>query len=89
MRTIIEETDKYILYHHVGVTVFKGCQCFKDCSCSDDFTPVSYNNYSVFKKINKPKTTHHLTLENARLRIDFINTLIDTNNPKWRKHDKN
>ena len=74
-RVIIKETDRVILYHHTGITYFKGCQCFKDCTCNDDFIPSKYDIYSVFKKFNKPRTTHHNTLEEAHKRIDFLGTI--------------
>lgn len=85
MKTLIEETDKYKLSHHTGITRFTGCQCFGDCSCNEDFTPAKYDYYSVYKKVNKPKTTTHNTLEEARERINLINTLENTNNPRWIK----
>jgi len=75
MKTILEETKDYILYHHTGKTRFRGCQCFKNCSCNEDFVPQAYDYYSVKKKFNKPKSTHHNTLDEAKERIDFLNTL--------------
>ncbi len=75
MKTILEETKDYILYHHVGKSKFQGCQCFKDCSCREDFIPQDYNYYSVKKLFNKIKTHTCKTLEEARERIDFLNTL--------------
>ena len=51
--TIIKQNSKNILYHHKGVTNFKGCQCYKDCSCSIDFEPQEYNFYTVKKNWEK------------------------------------
>ena len=57
------------------MTRHRGCQCYKDCSCAEDFKPLPYNYYTVAKKFNKPKTTAHATLEEARIRIRFLDTL--------------
>lgn len=76
MKTIIEENKDYTLYHHTGKTRFRGCQCFKDCNCNKDFISENYDYYTVKKRFNKPKTTRHNTLEEAKKRIDFLNTLL-------------
>jgi hypothetical protein len=72
-RTIIKQNELNIMYHNVGITTFNGCQCFKDCFCSEDFKPMKYNYYTVQRK-NK-KTTRHETLEDANIRWDFVCTL--------------
>ena len=72
-REIIKEDILNILYHHTGVTRFTGCQCFKDCTCNQDFNPSNYNYYSVVRK--KKKTTFHNTIEEASQRWDFVTSL--------------
>lgn len=72
MKNVIESTDVYDLIHHTGMTSFSGCQCFKDCSCHEDFVSTPYDFYAVKKKINKIKTTHHSTIDEARIRIAFL-----------------
>lgn len=84
MRTIVETTDRYDIYHHTGMTKFSGCQCYKDCTCYEDFKSTNYNYYSVKKKFNKPKTTTHNTLEEAKERAAFLETIPITNNKKWK-----
>ena len=85
MRVIIEQTDKYTLYHHTGMTRFRGCECFKDCNCHNNFVPTYYDYYTVSKTVNRRRTTHHNNLEDARERINFINSLVDTKNPKYKR----
>lgn len=75
MKTIIIDNDKVTLFHHTGMTRFTGCQCFKDCSCSEDFTPVYYDYYTVRKKFNKPSTSNHKTLEEAKNKIEELETI--------------
>lgn len=58
------------MYHHTGVTKFTGCQCAKDCFCSEDFVPYNYDYYSVVRK--KKKTTFHNTLEEANERWNVV-----------------
>ena len=73
MRRIIRQNKENIMYNHIGITEFNGCQCFKDCTCHEDFEPTTYDYYTV-KRGNK-KTTTHQTLEDANVRWDFINNL--------------
>jgi hypothetical protein len=75
MRTVIEETELYTLSHMTGKTKFRGCQCFKDCTCNEDFKSEDYDYYTVKKKFNKVKTTNHGTIEDARIRIEFLKTI--------------
>ena len=72
-RIIIKENDFNIMYIHNGTTKFKGCQCFKDCTCNKYFKPSEYNYYTVCRK-NK-KTTTHQTLEEANNRWDYVCSL--------------
>lgn len=74
-KELIDKDIKYELYHHTGYTVFRGCQCFKDCNCNKDFKPEYYDYYTVKKLFNKIKTTNHKTLEDAVKRIDFLLSL--------------
>ncbi len=74
-RKLIESNELYDIYHHTGKTTFRGCQCFKDCTCSDDFISENYDYYSVKKKFNKVKTTQHSTLEDVKIRVEFIKTI--------------
>lgn len=70
---IIKENELNVMHHNTGTTSFRGCQCFRDCSCKEDFKPVKYDYYTVKRK-NKKTTIHH-TLEEANIRWDFINAL--------------
>ncbi len=54
---------------------FSGCQCYKDCTCNEDFISAPYDYYAVKKKFNKIKTTTYKTLELAQERIDFLKTI--------------
>jgi hypothetical protein len=72
-KEVIKESDLNIMYHHTGTWRFTGCQCFKDCSCSEDFIPSKYNYYTVKRK-NK-KTTTHSTLNEAEIRWSFLENL--------------
>lgn len=72
-RKIIKENEFNVMYHHIGVTRFTGCQCYRDCTCNEDFKPANYDYYTVVRK-NK-KTTNHQTLEDANTRWDFLSSL--------------
>jgi len=72
-KKIIIETSENVMYHHTGITKFRGCQCHKDCTCNEDYIEKPYNYYSVKRK-NK-KTTTHDTLEDAFIRWDFVCSL--------------
>lgn len=69
-KKIIKENENNIMYHHTGTTRFTGCQCFKDCSCNEDFKPAKYDYYTVLRK--GKKTTNHQTLEEANVRFEFV-----------------
>ena len=75
-KEIIKENELNVMYHHTGVTKFTGCQCLGDCSCNEDFKSSYYDYYTVKRK-NK-KTTHHTTLEEANVRWEFVNSLVNT-----------
>lgn len=81
-KTIVKENDLNVMFHLTGVTSFRGCQCFKDCDCSQNFKPAPYDFYSVQRK--NLKTTHHKTLQEAETRWDLVNTLPLTNKQKQR-----
>jgi hypothetical protein len=72
-REIVKENELNVMYHHVGTTSFKGCQCYKDCSCAENFKPVEYDYYTVQRK--GKKTTSHKNLEEANIRWDFVCSL--------------
>lgn len=82
MRTIVEETKEYIVYHHTGMTRFTGCECYKDCTCSNDFIPAPYNYYTVKKKFGRHHTTHHNSLDEVKERL-----IVLMNVPNKRYHD--
>lgn len=69
-KEIIKENELNVMYHHTGTTRFAGCQCFRDCSCNEDFTPAYYDYYTVKRK--SKKTTNHRTLEDANVRWAFV-----------------
>lgn len=70
----IEDTDLYAVYYEKNTSRFQGCQCFKDCTCQEDFIPVEYEQFTVIKKIGKKKTTHHSNLIQTVARINQILT---------------
>jgi len=74
-KKLIEQTDIYEVYHHTGKTTFRGCQCFKDCTCNEDFVSEPYDYYTVKKLFNKIKTTNHHNLESVQERIALLKTL--------------
>jgi hypothetical protein len=82
MRTIVKQTDNEKMVHHTGITRFSGCQCFKDCTCNEDFKPAPFDYYTVVRRIGtkKQKTTVHQTIEEANERWDFICLLANEHN---------
>jgi hypothetical protein len=74
---IIKQIDDKKMVHHFGMTKFPGCQCFKDCTCSNDFKSVPFSYYRITRRsgTKKQKTTIHLTIEEAEERWNFICTL--------------
>lgn len=72
-RKLLKQNEKGRLFHHTGISTFKGCSCYKDCTCNEDFKPTPYNYYTVNRIMGK--TTYHDTIEEALIRWDFINTL--------------
>lgn len=75
MITLIKESDFAWMHYHTGMTKFKGCQCFGDCTCAKDFVPKPIDYYSVKRKTGNCKTTSHQTLESANERWDFLYNL--------------
>jgi hypothetical protein len=70
---LVEETNEYQVYRHIGVTRYTGCQCRKSsCTCKEDFVSERYDFYSVRKKFGKYKTTHHNTMDEVKERIDVL-----------------
>tara|TARA_R110000822_G_scaffold125716_5_gene260658 strand:- start:3274 stop:3555 length:282 start_codon:yes stop_codon:yes gene_type:complete len=72
MHGLIIETENWILRNITGTTNFKGCQCYKNCFCQDDFIPSSYSYFTVKRKNGRMKTTDHKTIEEAEERCKFI-----------------
>ncbi len=64
-RILIKQIGTNKMYHHIGTTRYVGCQCFKDCTCREDFTPRPYDYYTIRRiaKSGKMKTIHETTLE--------------------------
>jgi len=60
----IESNDQYEIRYYTGNTVFKGCQCYSDCNCRNDFKSQVVDHYTltVLKK-KKSKTFYYNTLE--------------------------
>lgn len=79
MRTIVKQTDNEKMVHHTGVKRFTGCQCFKDCTCNEDFKPARFDYYTVVRRIGtkKQKTTVHKTIDEANQRWEFICALAN------------
>jgi hypothetical protein len=74
MKTIIKQTESEKMVHHTGITRFSGCQCFKDCTCNEDFNPKSFSYYTVVRRMGtkKQKTTIHNSIEEANERWKYI-----------------
>mgnify|MGYP000856565938 FL=1 len=72
-KEVIKESEKAIIVHLTGHHKFKGCQCFKDCSCKEDFKPSEIDCYSVTRK-GKNRLFYE-TLDKAYERFDFVNSL--------------
>ena len=72
-KEVIKESEKAIIIHLTGYHKFKGCQCFKDCSCKEDFKPSEIDCYSVTRK-GKNKLFFG-NLNEAIKRFDFVNSL--------------
>lgn len=71
--------ERFDVFERKGMTRFTGCQCFKDCSCADDFVSCPYHYYEVKRKKYgnsvRIKTTYHNTLESLNARIELLNNL--------------
>lgn len=80
--TVIKESDFACMYHHKGMTSFRGCQCFGDCTCAEDFVPKPIDYYLVKRKSGNYKTTSHQTLESANERWDFLYNLNEKKEEK-------
>lgn len=74
-KSILVDTELYTLSYIDSIIRFSGCQCFKDCTCNEDFKPYRYKYYTVKKKFNKIKTTKHNKLSEAIERIQYLETL--------------
>ena len=74
-KTTLIDTELYTLSYISSKINFRGCQCFKDCSCAEDFKPFIHNCYEVKKKFNKPRKTEHQYLSEAIERIKMLETL--------------
>ena len=75
---MIKDED-YILRHTKGNTIFEGCQCYKDCTCHEDFVPESFEYWNVKNlKSKKMKVSRYSTLEQAKARIEQIKQLPKT-----------
>ena len=74
--TLSSDSD-YTLREHKGLAKFSGCQCFKDCSCKEEYVPVAYWYFTVknTKSKKRQKTTKHSTLEEAQERIALIKSI--------------
>jgi len=80
MHGLILETKLYYLRNITGTTHFKGCQCYKNCTCNEDFITVHYSYYTVKRKTGRCKTTIHNTLEEAKDRCKFLDKLCEESN---------
>tara|TARA_R110001599_G_scaffold109319_1_gene272817 strand:- start:45 stop:269 length:225 start_codon:yes stop_codon:yes gene_type:complete len=72
-KEVIKESEKAIIIHLTGHHKFKGCQCFKDCSCKDDFVPEEIDCYSVTRK--GKNRLFFGSIDEAMKRFNFINSL--------------
>ena len=73
-KQIVKQLDDKKMVHHYGMTRFQGCQCYKDCTCNNDFKSEPFDYYTVVRRIGskKQKTTLHSTIEEAEERWKFI-----------------
>lgn len=75
MNKVINETSLYLTEEVNKIVKFPGCQCFNDCSCSEDFTSFDSKFYTVKRKTGKHKKTVHNTLEEVKTRCDLLERL--------------
>jgi hypothetical protein len=72
MRTIVKQTDNEKMVRHTGITSFSGCQCFKDCTCNEDFKPAPFDYYTVVRRIGTKKQKTYT----CKYTIDFVNCVL-------------
>tara|TARA_R100001244_G_scaffold75061_1_gene59829 strand:+ start:433 stop:687 length:255 start_codon:yes stop_codon:yes gene_type:complete len=71
----MKETNLYELKEVSGKTKFNGCQCFNDCSCSENFVSSYYQNYIVKRKTGKYKRTVYFSINSALDRCKELDNL--------------
>lgn len=53
MKILIEKTGMYSVYYHKYKIPFRGCQCYKSCSCAEDHKNPEVEHFTVLKTIGK------------------------------------
>lgn len=71
-RTDIANKKEYSLVHYKGTSSFRGCQCYKDCTCREDYKPEEVNHYRL--------TIHNLTSKRPKSKSFYFDTLEEVNN---------
>lgn len=72
---IIENIGVYKLNEFFGHKDFTGCQCFKDCNCSEIHKQEFIRYFTVEKLFGRYKVTRHDTLDNALERINYLKSI--------------
>jgi len=76
MNKLVKREFGNSMYHCTGLTKFTGCQCWRDCTCNEDFIPEKYDYYKIVRiHMKGVKTTTHTTLKDAEKRWTLVNSL--------------
>lgn len=70
--TIIRSNKFYEISKEERTATFIGCQCFKDCTCRDEFKPYDFHYYLVKNFVGNKKDKSYQTLNEANERCNFI-----------------
>ena len=85
MKQFIKSLGKCSLFKVTYVTQWRGCQCYKDCNCKEDWrkagNPKTITSYDVF---TGRRTHSYHTLEEAEYNMERIvkEQSINLNNKK-------
>lgn len=72
-RRLVFKDEYYTIKKKTGHTIFGGCQCYKDCTCHEDFVSMSFVDYVVMKKWGQGhKRSIYSTLAEAENQIENL-----------------
>ena len=75
----LANNEVYKLVKNEYTTEYVGCQCYKDCTCKEDFIPESYFVYNLFvRELQQSFRTKNVNLINAI--VKGLNELRTTSN---------